>query len=308
MIMSSSRCFLKLPVFKGLRLYPASTCVGTLCARSTSTLSNKQKLKGFTVKDQREPRQRVAKEKRKTYVARRQASFQDENAKAMSLGLEWGIKSALLLERLPVIVEDYPDWQQDFWNLQAEQAMYGAEFPAELGFNYSDEKPLTVEELLERSPIPLAPRRTEADKTNDRTTLDRALDERLMLIVKPTPDADWRLPESGWEAAETIRQAAERTARQLIAKTATTKGQPDDVAQLYFVGNCPAGWFWRTGCEEQWMQQGKIGDKIFINKVQLICGQPKLMANKAAEHLWVTKHEIREYLGDEMGVYLNHVI
>ena len=51
-----------------------------------------------------------------------------------------------------------------------------------------------------------------------------------------------------------------------------------------------------------------VSCQIFINKVQLICGQPKLMANKAAEHLWVTKHEIREYLGDEMGVYLNHVI
>ena len=49
------------------------------------------------------------------------------------------------------------------------------------------------------SALGMPPSRTEADKTNDRTTLDRALDERLMLIVKPTPDADWRLPESGWE-------------------------------------------------------------------------------------------------------------
>lgn len=43
------------------------------------------------------------------------------------------------------------------------------------------------------------PARTEADKTNDRTTLNRALDQRLVLIIKPTPNADWRLPETGWE-------------------------------------------------------------------------------------------------------------
>lgn len=42
-------------------------------------------------------------------------------------------------------------------------------------------------------------RSTPADESNDRTTLDRALDERLVLIVKPKPGAEWRLPESAWE-------------------------------------------------------------------------------------------------------------
>lgn len=40
---------------------------------------------------------------------------------------------------------------------------------------------------------------TPADESNDRTTLDRALDQRLVLIVKPTPGAEWRLPESAWQ-------------------------------------------------------------------------------------------------------------
>ena len=41
--------------------------------------------------------------------------------------------------------------------------------------------------------------RTPADESNDRTTLDRALEQRLVLIVKPTPGAKWRLPESAWQ-------------------------------------------------------------------------------------------------------------
>lgn len=64
-----------------------------------------------------------------------------------------------ILERLPVIVEDFTDWQRDFWDLQTEQAQYGIKFPAEMGFKYSDEKPPTMEEIMEQSPVPLAPRR-----------------------------------------------------------------------------------------------------------------------------------------------------
>ena len=64
-----------------------------------------------------------------------------------------------ILERLPVIVEEFTDWQRDFWDLQAQQAHHGAKFPAEMGFKYDDEKPLTMEQILEQSPVPLAPRR-----------------------------------------------------------------------------------------------------------------------------------------------------
>lgn len=183
--------------------------------------------------------------------------------------------------------------------------------------------------------------RTAADESNDRTTLDRALDQRLVLIVRSKAGDEWRLPDSAWkvrkearfhakseefvvyatclpvvarptpnplhsfdspdstvepkyvvelssemtsdaahlvwmvslprlavfiafafcQAGETIRQAAERTAQQVLLKTATWKGQRDDVAQLHFVGNCPAGWFWRTAKQEG-NQDGNHGDKV----------------------------------------------
>lgn len=48
--------------------------------------------------------------------------------------------------------------------------------------------------------------------------------------------------------------------------------------------------------------------QVFINRVQLICGQPTVVKRQAAEHLWVTKHEIGEYLGESMGVYMKHLI
>lgn len=58
-----------------------------------------------------------------------------------------------------MIVEEYADWQREFWDLQARQAHYGIKFPEEMGFKYDDEEPMTMEQILERSPVPPAPRR-----------------------------------------------------------------------------------------------------------------------------------------------------
>lgn len=77
---------------------PPTIMLGGLCCREISApanLSTKQQMKGFTIKDQRPPRPRVAKEKRKQYLAQRKASFEVEQERATSLGLDWGIRSAL---------------------------------------------------------------------------------------------------------------------------------------------------------------------------------------------------------------------
>lgn len=66
----------------------------------------------------------------------------------------------------------------------------------------------------------------------------------------------------GEKAGETIRQAAERTAGEILVKSATTPGHPDDVAQLYFVGNCPAGWFWRAPGKEESEPKTYYGEKV----------------------------------------------
>lgn len=79
---------------RGTRLPTASIHFG--CQElSTAALSTKQQMQGFTVKDERPSRPRVAKAKRKEYLAQREAEFEAEQEKATSLGLGWGIRSAL---------------------------------------------------------------------------------------------------------------------------------------------------------------------------------------------------------------------
>lgn len=48
--------------------------------------------------------------------------------------------------------------------------------------------------------------------------------------------------------------------------------------------------------------------QVFINRAQLIKGTPAMVENEVAEYLWVTKHEIGEYLGDSLGVYLRYML
>lgn len=50
----------------------------------------------------------------------------------------------------------------------------------------------------------------------------------------------------------------------MLVKMATRKGQRDDVAQLHFVGNCPAGWFWRSADEALRARTGTFGDKVMF--------------------------------------------
>nr|XP_033776362.1 39S ribosomal protein L46, mitochondrial isoform X2 [Geotrypetes seraphini] len=56
------------------------------------------------------------------------------------------------------------------------------------------------------------PRVTDADKKNDRMSLNRKLDDNLVLLVKEKIGNEevWLLPQVDWQCGETIRQTAER--------------------------------------------------------------------------------------------------
>lgn len=62
-----------------------------------------------------------------------------------------------------------------------------------------------------------APRETQADKDNDRKSLDRALDKSLYLIVKKNrKDHAWQLPQTDWRHGETMRGVSYLPSRMLF--------------------------------------------------------------------------------------------
>lgn len=88
---------------------------------------------------------------------------------------------------------------------------------------------------------------TEHDQNGNRTTLYRALTQRLFLIVK-TKDSDWHFPTRRWQQKETLRDTAIRTLR-LLGKR----------AEMHVVGNAPLGHLEYT-MEPQ--EDGTIGRKV----------------------------------------------
>lgn len=80
-------------------------------------------------------------------MASKQA-FLDREARRQ--GKKWNIKVATMVERLPVVTRDRPEWETDFLDLKAELAKYDRiAYPKELGFpDPMDMEVLTEEELF----------------------------------------------------------------------------------------------------------------------------------------------------------------
>jgi hypothetical protein len=74
--------------------------------------------------------------------------------RARQQGKEWKIRAAAIVERLPVVLPDYQDWEKDFMELQAYLGQFGKEYPKELFPDLSLSRdgdvptPITHEDML----------------------------------------------------------------------------------------------------------------------------------------------------------------
>ncbi|KAH9731757.1 39s ribosomal protein l46 [Citrus sinensis] len=144
-----------------------------------------------------------------------------------------------------------------------------------------------------------APRITETDKTNDRKSLQRALDRRLYLILygetfgAPGGKPIWHFPEKVYESEESLRKCAECALQSVLG----------DLSHTYFVGNAPMGHMVMQPAE-------KMPDvpsyKQFFFKSQVIASN-KFTIGKCEDFVWVTKDELMEYF-PESAEFLNKMI
>ncbi|KAH7684209.1 large subunit ribosomal protein L46 protein [Dioscorea alata] len=205
------------------------------------------------------------------------------------------IVAAVLFERLPVVIP------------KIDPVVYAfQEFSFRWGQQYRRKYP---DEVLAKADargkgdyqidyVP-APRITEADKTNDLKSLQRALDRRLYLLLygRPYGAADkkptWHFPEKVYDNEETLRKCAESALESVIGVLSHT----------YFVGNAPFAH----------MTFGPTDDasnvpsfKRFFFKSQVI-GTSNYNIRKCEDHVWVTKDELMEYF-PEQASFLNKMI
>ncbi|CAM5087521.1 unnamed protein product [Natator depressus] len=142
------------------------------------------------------------------------------------------------------------------------------------------------------------PRITDADKRNDRTSLNRKLDQNLMLLVKEKVGNQelWLLPQAEWQAGETLRSTAERA-------LATLSG---NCVQAKFLGNAPCG-LYKYKFPRALRTEGSVGAKIFFFKALLQSGD-LLQAERREDYVWVSKGELGDYLKPDYLTQVNRFL
>ncbi|XP_074316270.1 uncharacterized protein LOC141652624 [Silene latifolia] len=203
------------------------------------------------------------------------------------------IIASVLFERLPVVLPKidpnvYAFQEFSFrWN-----QLYRREYPEEFYKKY--EARGKGDYQIDYEP---APRITEADKSNDRRSLNRALDRRLYLLLHgPAYGSDgekpvWHFPEKRYEDEETLRKCAESALTSVIG----------DLTHTYFVGNAPMGHMPVTS------EKADLNPmKRFFFKSQVVACNNFDIAG-CDDYVWLTKDEVLEIFPEE-AEFLNKMI
>ncbi|XP_069622337.1 large ribosomal subunit protein mL46 [Ranitomeya imitator] len=132
----------------------------------------------------------------------------------------------------------------------------------------------------------LAPRVTEADEQNDRSSLHRKLENPLVLLVKEKIGNEevWMFPQVEWMAGETMRQTAERALSNVS----------ENSIEAHFLGNAPCG-FYKYKFPKALRNEDKMGAKVFFFKA-LLKNKSAPTNKKKGDYVWVSKDELKDYL------------
>jgi len=224
----------------------------------------------------------------------------------------WQLMSGVCLERRPIITTEMNTVQTEFSNLlsalELENSLLSdhelrhredlkiAEKKKQDGMDEADTDAtkmtaVEIEDAWEEELKSFTPanRKTEADMINDLRSLERALDRRLMLVVKQKlGDKDhWVLPMQGWNNEESLRETAER----VLASLCGTE------LQAIFLGNAPCGFYKYRYPSALQSSTGFTGAKVFFFKAQYRSGQVILPSNKVIQdYMWLSVDEFKQHL------------
>jgi len=232
----------------------------------------------------------------------------------------WHLMSGVCLERVPVITAEMNSIESEFSNLLATLELENSVLSDHELRHLEDLKiaekkkqdvideadtdatkmtAIEIEDAWEEElkSFTKASRRTEADARSDVLSLERALDRRLVLVVRQKlGDKDhWLLPMDRWNDGESMRQTAER----VLASLCGTE------LQAIFLGNAPCGFYKYRYPSAVQSSAGVAGAKVFFFKAQYCSGQVVLPSNKTIQdYMWLSRDELKQHL---MPIYRDKV-
>lgn len=135
-----------------------------------------------------------------------------------------------------------------------------------------------------------APRETEADEKNDNKSLNRKLDDKLILLVKEKlgDDLVWMLPQGYRESGESMKEVAER-----VLKLCSE----EDSIKVKMLGNAPVGVYKYKYPKAVQKELGVQGAKVFFFKAKLLQGEFKMRSDSSIKDFrWLTREELDSHL------------
>lgn len=224
--------------------------------------------------------------------------------------VQWDIMAGICLQRKPVITKSLTDIEVKYQNILQEiefekslksdhelrhdrdlQRMEKIKKGTMTDFDDMDQASnQTAQDYLDKNKeelakFKLASRITDADKTEDKKSLNRKLEENLVLVIKQKLGQKdfWILPQGLWIDGETLRETAERILKESSGNN----------LNIRFYGNAPCGFYKYKYPKEKREQSNMEGVKIFFFKATLLhgnVGQNRILT----DYEWVTVKELNE--------------
>ncbi|KAA0057556.1 54S ribosomal protein L17 [Cucumis melo var. makuwa] len=230
------------------------------------------------------------------------------------------IVANVLFERLPIVIPKIDPVVYAFTEFRFRwQQQYRRKYPDE----FLDKADARGKGDYQIDYVP-APRITEADKTNDRKSLKRALDRRLYLLLygpsigAPDEKPIWHFPEKVYETEETLRKVRvgyryssvlffiifyPSDFQVLQCAESALKSVLGDLSHTYFVGNAPMGHMVVPPTETAQVPTLKR----FFFKSQVVATD-KFDIGKCEDFVWVTKDELLEHFPDQAEFFKKMII
>ncbi|KXJ20025.1 39S ribosomal protein L46, mitochondrial [Exaiptasia diaphana] len=221
------------------------------------------------------------------------------------------IYSAVCVERLPLITPDKTDLARKYEELQDQieleksalsedeaQVRQVTERKKKLTERDEDEnlevaqfeekrKEFHEEQEEEFRQFQPANRETEADRNNDLKSINRKLEQTLILLLK-NKKSSWEMPLAAIQDKETLRQTAERMIKQACGTDINVK----------FISNAPAGVLKTASKNTRHL------NRVFFYKACYVGGSIHL-SEEYEDYVWVTRDEIKDFLKPD---YCNTVL
>lgn len=226
-------------------------------------------------------------------------------ARGLSIKSNWDIVTGVCVERLPVVSPPLNEIQKRYkdllYTLEIEKSMKSDheirhendKVQAELLKKESADidleavSKITAQDFEDASNEELAQFKfasieTDADRKNDKTSVERYLQRHLVLVTPITLGSDVKtlLPQGLWKEGETLRQTAERIVQEQCGLD----------LNVQFLSNAPCGFYKYKYPSEI---NGKVGAKVFFYYANYKSGS--LTKSKST---WLTRNELKDILPD----------